>query len=140
MNRPDDPFYHCKEAYKNIFPNHVCGKQIDEDCGVCMEMEKSNKVKIQKYSYPKLEVFYKEKFVDYIENEYEFYLFRLNMIDNSEYDFYFIKTPKGKKVKIDKYGCFDYCEELEELNKLLASIIQKQMNLRIKDVDLQRAN
>lgn len=43
MNRPNEPAYHNKSAYKHVFPNHIHnekGKLLDEDCSVCMQNEK----------------------------------------------------------------------------------------------------
>lgn len=88
--------------------------------------------KIRKYNYPVTQVFYKDKFIGTIENESEFIMFRIDMIDNPEHMDYHLITPSGERVVMDEYGIFNYCPELEEQNKLLAEIIEKQMAYRLR--------
>lgn len=38
MNRPDEPFYHNKCAYVELFPDHIHNPG-DKDCGVCMSLQ-----------------------------------------------------------------------------------------------------
>lgn len=90
---------------------------------------------IRKYDYPVTKVYYKHVHIGDIENEHEFLLFREDMIGNPEHNLYHLETPKGTSVTIDEFGCCEYTEELEEMNDILANIIDKQMARRLDKLD-----